>query len=256
MAKIGLNYPVYKTSTAAGVIAKAIQADISIENNDISLYGDDAIAEKDVSFKTGTLTLGITDLSDTIQAALLGHSIADGVMTAKSSDTAPQVGIGFYGVKMVNNIKYYRAIWFPKVQFAEPADNNATKGEAIVFGTPVLVGTILEDATLGWKNETTVATAALAQAWLEAKAGTTPQVATPVPSVAAGTYAGTQSVTLSCATATAKIYYTTNGLTPTAADTEYTTTISVAASTMLKAVGILAQYSNSAIMSAEYIITA
>lgn len=255
MAKIGLKYPVYKTSTAAGVIAKAIQADISIEINDAKLYGDDALAEVDKSFKTGTITLGITDLSDTVQAALLGHALTAGVLTAKSTDTAPHTGIGFYGVKMVSNVKYYRAIWLPDVQFAEPADANVTKGESLAFGTPTLVGTIFEDSTNVWKEETTVATAALAQAWLEAKAGITAQVATPVPSVAAGTYSGTQTVALTCATGTAKIYYTTNGLTPSAASTEYTTAISVAESTLLKAIAIKAGMSDSAIMEAEYTIT-
>ena len=111
MAKIGLNYPVYKTSTSAGVMGKAIQADISIEMNDGKLYGDDSLAEVDRSFKTGTLTLGVTDLSDAVQAALLGHAIANDVMTAKGTDTPAYASVGFYGVKMVSNEKYYRGLY-------------------------------------------------------------------------------------------------------------------------------------------------
>ena len=53
MAKIGLKYPVYKTDSAAGVIGKAIQADISITVNDVKLYADDAVAESDKSFQNG-----------------------------------------------------------------------------------------------------------------------------------------------------------------------------------------------------------
>ena len=75
MAKIGLKYPVYKSATNQGVIAKAIQADIAITTNNVTLYADDAVDEVDKSFQTGTLTLGINDLSDTIQAELLGHAI-------------------------------------------------------------------------------------------------------------------------------------------------------------------------------------
>ena len=78
MAKIGLKYPVYKGATTQGVIAKAIQADISITVNDVKLYADDAIAESDKSFRSGTLTLGVDDLSDAVQTAFLGHAVDDG----------------------------------------------------------------------------------------------------------------------------------------------------------------------------------
>ena len=256
MAKIGLNYPVYKTATSAGVIGKAVQADVTIEMNDGKLYGDDALAEVDRSFKTGTLTLGVTDLSDAVQSALLGHAIASEIMTAKGSDTPAYAGVGFYGVKMVNNVKYYRAIWFPKVLFSEPADANSTKGESIAFGTPVIVGTLFDDPTNGWKQEQTFTTAAAAQAFLDALAGITAQVAKPVPSVAAGTHAGTQTVALTCSTVGAAIYYTTNGLTPTIADDTYSTALSIEESTMLKAIAVKSGMSNSEVMEAEYIITA
>jgi hypothetical protein len=177
-------------------------------------------------------------------------------MTAKGTDSPAYASVGFYGVKMVSNVKYYRAVWFPKVLFSEPADANATKGESIAFGTPTIVGAIFDDATNGWKQEKTFATAALAQAYLDNLSGITAQVATPVPSVAAGTHAGTQTVALTCSTAGATIYYTTNGLTPTDADDEYSAPLSIAASTMLKAIAVKTDLADSAVMEAEYIITA
>jgi hypothetical protein len=61
---------------------------------------------------------------------------------------------------------------------------------------------------------------------------------------------------LTCATAGATIYYTTNGLTPTDADNDYTTALSIEESTMLKAIAVKAGMSNSEVMEAEYIITA
>lgn len=64
------------------------------------------------------------------------------------------------------------------------------------------------------------------------------QPATPTDSPGGGTYSSTQSVTLSDATATF-INYTTNGTTPACPSTGtlYTTTISVAATTTIKAIG-------------------
>lgn len=173
MAKIGLKYPVYKTSTKQGVIAKAIQADISITTSNVVLYADDAIAETDKSFQTGTITLGVDDLSDEIQAEFLGHTINEqiGEMTANVDDVSPYVGIGFYGVKIVNGVRKYRAIWLPKVQFAEPADTNATKGETVTFNTPVLEGTIMFDDDGNWKYENTFDTEQEAVSYLNDKAG-------------------------------------------------------------------------------------
>lgn len=177
MAKIGLKYPVYKGATTKGVIGKAIQADISITVNNVPLYADDAIAENDRSFQNGTITLGIDDLSDIIQADFLGHSIDESTneITAKASDIPPYVGIGFYGTKRVNNANKFRAVWLPKVQFGEPNDTNATKGETVTFNTPVLEGTIMVDDTGVWKNEQTFDTEAEAKTYLDEKAGITPE---------------------------------------------------------------------------------
>ena len=60
-------------------------------------------------------------------------------------------------------------------------------------------------------------------------------VETPTFSVAAGTYASAQSVTLSCATGGATIRYTTDGNDPTSSSTEYTGAISVSSTTTIKA---------------------
>lgn len=257
MARIGLKYPVYKSATAKGVIAKAIQADIAINVNDVRVYADDVIAESDKSFQSGTLTLGTDDLPDAIYAEFMGHAIDETTkeITANGDDNNIYVGVGFYGVKMVAGVRKYRAIWLPKVQFSEPADTNATKGETTVFNTPVIVGTIMLDANGDWKKENTFDTEAEAKTYLEGKAGITPQCTMPVANKAAGTYEGTQSIVLT-AGAGETIYYTTNGTTPSASSTEYETAISIAETTMLRAIAIKAGSSNSQIASYEYIITA
>lgn len=172
MAKIGLKYPVYKSTEKKGVIAKAIQADIAVDVNDVKLYANDAIAESDRSFKNGTLTLGIDDLSDEIQAEFLGHKISeDGELVANESDISPYVQVGFYGAKRLNNKNKFRAIWLHKVQFGEPNDTNSTKGETISFSTPSLEGTIMVDDDGNWKSEQTFDTEAEAITYLNGKAG-------------------------------------------------------------------------------------
>ena len=78
--------------------------------------------------------------------------------------------------------------------------------------------------------------------------------ATPDVSVAAGTYATAQSVTLSDATVGAAIHYTTNGTTPTSGSTLYAGPISVSKTETVKAIAVASGYLNSSVASATYVI--
>lgn len=80
------------------------------------------------------------------------------------------------------------------------------------------------------------------------------QVATPMFSPVAGTYTEAQNVTITCATAEATIYYTTNGDEPTTSSTEYTAAIPVNESMTIKAIAVKAGMANSAVASAAYTI--
>lgn len=71
----------------------------------------------------------------------------------------------------------------------------------------------------------------------------------------AGTYAATQSVSLSNRDTNAKIYYTTDGSVPSASSTLYTTTpIQVTASTTINAIAIDSTLQNSAVATAAFVI--
>ena len=79
-------------------------------------------------------------------------------------------------------------------------------------------------------------------------------VATPVFSVASGAVNSGTSVTISCSTVGAKIYYTTDGSDPTAESTEYAGAISVTPPMTLKAIAVKDGMNNSAVASASYSI--
>jgi hypothetical protein len=79
-------------------------------------------------------------------------------------------------------------------------------------------------------------------------------VASPSFSPAAGTYTSSQTISISSATSGASIYYTTNGTTPTVSSTYYTGSITISATTTLKAIAIKTDYADSAASSAIYTI--
>jgi hypothetical protein len=80
------------------------------------------------------------------------------------------------------------------------------------------------------------------------------KAATPTASPAPGTYSATQSVTLSCATSGATIRYTTNGTEPTSSSTQYSTPISVSATTTIKAKAFMSGLADSDTASFTYTI--
>ena len=79
-------------------------------------------------------------------------------------------------------------------------------------------------------------------------------VASPAFSVESGAVNSGTSVTITCATEGAKIYYTTDGNEPTALSTEYADAISVTAAVTLKAIAVKSGMIDSAVASASYTI--
>lgn len=164
MANIGLTNIWYSklteaadgTATYEGAknLGKAVSCSVSITNNEAKLYGDDALAESDTSFASGTITLGVTDDDETIFSELLGHTINNGEVVSTSNDAAPYVGCGRIVTKMVNGSYKYKVEFLYKVKFSEPSRDENTKGESIEFGTPSIEGIIstLGDTDGTWKK--------------------------------------------------------------------------------------------------------
>lgn len=169
------------TYDGAKNMGKAVSCSVSITNNEAKLYGDDALAESDTSFASGTITLGVTDDDDTIFAPLLGHEIVDGEVTSCATDTAPYVGLGRIITKMVNSAYKYKVEFLHKVKFSEPSRDENTRGESIEFATPSIEGIIstLSDVKATWNKKKTFNTKSDALTYLKnlmAAVGTTYRV--------------------------------------------------------------------------------
>lgn len=192
--KVGLKYPVFaptnddETYKTGFVISKAIKADLNAESNDVKAYGDDGVAESDKSFKSGKVSINITDLTNKVYAGLLGHqyreataenqATVDGVIS-NANDIAPYGGVGYYGKVTRNNKTSWMAKWLYKVQFAEPADNMETKGETVNFQSETIEGDVFTLANGNWKDQEEFTTEDAAIKWLNAKANITTTPETP-----------------------------------------------------------------------------
>lgn len=177
MAKIGLSNLIWSRLTegsdgtpsydGAKSLGKAVSANCSITNNSATLYADNVLAESDTSFQSGTITCGVDEDADATFAPLLGHTITEGVVVKKSTDVAPFVGVGRIITKMVSGVLYYKAEVLFKVKFAEPSQDDNTKGESIEFATSEIEGTIATLADGKWSTSQTFTTKANALAFIQ-----------------------------------------------------------------------------------------
>lgn len=189
MAQIGLTNLWYGllteaedgTPSYAGAksFGKAVSAKVDVSTNDATLYADDVLAESDKSFQSAKVTLGVADDDMTIFAEILGHKVAEsgGEMVRSADDAAPWVGLGRVVTKMVNGKHVYKGEFLYKVRFAEPSQEDNTKGESVDFSTPEIEGTAATLANGDWSAAQVFDTKSAAVEWvngkLAAKAGGT-----------------------------------------------------------------------------------
>lgn len=115
-------------------MAEAMSADLSVKTADGSLYADDTLSESVTEFASGTLKLGIKDLTPEVLAELLGQAVdKNSVVWAGKEDEPPYVAVGFRAKKTGGK---YRYVWLLKAKFKVPSEKYETKGESIKFNTP------------------------------------------------------------------------------------------------------------------------
>jgi hypothetical protein len=150
---------------------------------------------------------------------------------------------------------------YPSAQSIGLAD--ATPGAVIYYTTnsttPTTSSTVYS-GPIAVSSTTSIEAIAVAPGYLTSKlAGAKFTIegpaAAPVFSVAAGAYTSIQSVTLSSTTTGAKIYYTTNGTTPTTSSALYSAAITVSATETIEAIAVATGYTNSPAATAKYTIT-
>lgn len=127
--------PTYGDVTKApGVMSININPNGSIE----TLFADDGPMETASTLGKIDVEIQKNELTTQNKADLLGHEIdTNGAVVYGDNDVAPYVAIGFRTLK--SNGKY-RYVWLYKGKFAEPEDQNETKGDSINFQSDTITG--------------------------------------------------------------------------------------------------------------------
>lgn len=178
MAKIGLNNfrygflteatdgtPTYGGAKTPGA---AVSCNVSVSNNDAKLYANDTLQESDTSFAGGTVTMGVDRADYQTQADLLGHTYSEeNGLIRSTTDVAPYVGLGRVVTLMTDNTTSYRVEFLNKVKFAEPSQEDTTRGESVEFATVEMEGTISQLANGNWSSSQEFTTKDAAISYLE-----------------------------------------------------------------------------------------
>ena len=167
MAQVGLKNLYYAPIAEDGAgresygkpikVADAISADLSVNNGDATLYGDDKVYADVREFINATIALAVCDLPASIVTALMGARIDNnGVLISSQEDKPHAVAIGFESKCADGESRFF---WFYRVTFGIPGAQLRTKGESIEFATPTIEGKIEnrhipdENGTHPWKTE-------------------------------------------------------------------------------------------------------
>lgn len=159
-------------------LEKVIDIKFAPEYNSAELYADDALAESDYSFKSGTLTITVANDDDTKESTLMGNSISTGTnageVTKNINDNAPEFGYGHIVTKMIDGVKKYKVEFFPRCKCKNITTDAKTKGEGIEFGTTTIEAKVyaLETEMNGyavgdWEKHKTFDTAPAAETYLD-----------------------------------------------------------------------------------------
>lgn len=167
----------YKTLTDSKVpvLGRLIDAKITEDRNNTELRADDIIAEKDLSFKGGTLSITVDDVTDEVYAELKGITISeDKEVTDNSENEAPEVGYGHIVTKIYKGVKSYKVEFLPRIQITKITADRKTKGESIEYNTVSIEANLMEleeeinGMKIGdWKKVKSFTTLAEAQTYLD-----------------------------------------------------------------------------------------
>lgn len=123
------------TDSKVPILGKLIDAKLSEDRGEASLFADDGLAEYESTFSGGKLTLTVDDVDDVTYAAIKGCANDEGEITENQDDSAPELAYGHIITKIVNGVKKYKVEFLARIKINSITADAKTKGESIEFNT-------------------------------------------------------------------------------------------------------------------------
>ncbi len=169
MAQISARMPIIckRTVTEEGKVAfsggvaigKMITTTVTPAQNNVKLYGDDAVAEKDNGVTSAAITLNTTHIPSKAAPLMFGAKYIEKTDTEpeqvifKDGDEGEVLGYAYIDGHKENSKNKFRVVLIPYVTFTLPAETSNTKGETVAFTTPSVSGTAEIDPVTGeWRH--------------------------------------------------------------------------------------------------------
>lgn len=184
-------------------IEGAVTVRVNPNSNIKTLFADDIPYL--TATENGELEVEITaaDLSQEIEADILGHTITGGVMIDDADDEPIDLAFGFRAKRSSGEYSY---IWLLKGKFAKPGMDHESKKDTTNFQLPTLAGKFVARIYDGQfkrstRTDATDYTTDLGTTWFDAVQGTTadttaPTLSSSVPSASSTSAHATNAVTL------------------------------------------------------------
>lgn len=181
MAKTGFLYTCAGTLQEDGThkdgrhLGPSATFNITPTTADVKDYGDNGVVETETEVTGGTVGLDLNEMLMENNAYILGHKIDEetGELLHRQEDIAPFLGIGAIGTSKRSGKNKFIGKFYPKVQFKEPNDENATKQDNTTFTHTHLDGNLFVPEDGLWKVQKEFDSLTEAKAWLNEKVGIT-----------------------------------------------------------------------------------
>lgn len=125
----------------------------SATSDTATIYGDDGVAEEDVSMGNGSLTVDLCNLTLEDQAALCGHTYTEERgLVCNEDDAPPYCRCSSIVPGVLNGKPYFRVITYMRVKFTPVNDDYETQGNNVSYKNPSLAGSFFRNKDGDWRN--------------------------------------------------------------------------------------------------------
>lgn len=181
MALIGVRYPRYCPYTIqqqedgseleilkpGKVMGKATRVNVTINAEPVIQYADDGPAETVTEFNNGTLQNDLNDLTNDVEADLLGKTYSDGEIISGGDDNPPYCRVGWVESRLLNNNRRYIGQVYLRAKYSPPGKDLQTKGQTITFTGATLSAALMLNADGNYERHKDFATVQEALAYVD-----------------------------------------------------------------------------------------